>query len=100
MCSVGMHMNNNEDDRRDLPIFPIVGSAHTETVQFTNNFDGILRDGNGDPIQLDLRDYIHQAYHGEERSYLATGRKPKYYVFKDGRLFEVPNLSEDAVQTS
>ena len=85
-------MNNNEDDRRDLSIFPIVGSAHTETVQFTNNLDGILRDGNGDPIQLDLRDYIHQTYYEEKSYYFDIGRKPKMFEFKDGKLMEVESI--------
>ena len=85
-------MNSNESDKSRSDIFPAVGSTQTETIQFTNNFDGILRDGNGNPIQLNLREYAHQTYYEEKSYYSETGRKPKMYEFKDGKLMEVESI--------
>ena len=62
----GMHMDGFDNDPKGLPTGMTISVADIETIQFTNNFDGILRDGYGNPITLDLRDFRHQAHYGEK----------------------------------
>ena len=69
-----------------------------QSIQLSNNLDGILRYGFGSPIPLDPRDFRHQAYHGEERYYPVHKGKLKRYVFKGGILVEMYDHSVEAAE--
>ncbi len=72
-----------------LPTGMITVDADIESLQFTNNLDGILRDSSGSPIQLDPNDFRHQAYCGSAVDYSECSGGPRRYVFKGGKLLKV-----------
>lgn len=87
-------MDGFDNDPKGLPTGMTISVADIETIQFTNNLDGILRDGNGEPIPLDNRDFRHQAYYGEKVNNSECDGRPRRYVFKGGKLIEKQNQSE------
>ena len=64
-------------------------SAEQVHLQFSNNLDGLLRDSNGDVIDLDLCDFRHQCYYGPDYQRCAFFERTSKYVFKNGKLFKV-----------
>lgn len=90
-------MNGFDNDPNGFPTGMAISDADIETIQFTNNFDGILRDGDGKPIPLDPRDFRHQAYYGGAMNCSECGGRLRRYVFKGGRLIESNAQQNDAI---
>ena len=90
-------MDGFDNEPNGLPTGMTISTADIGTIQFTNDFDGILRDGDGKPIPLDARDFRHQVYYGGAMNYFECDGGSRRYVFEDGRLIDIPNQSDDAV---
>ncbi len=88
------------DGAEDLIDLTTTGSADCSTVtmdfQWTNNLDGLLRDHDGNVINLDYREFGHQQCYSElmhsgyswyctDDGY-ETGRGYRKYVFRNGKL--------------
>ena len=88
-------MNGNDTFPNGLQSCSMSYSVEIETVQFTNNLDGILRDSKGNPIPLRPRDFQHQICFGHEMLYLGTNwydngnGEPTKYIFKNGKIEKV-----------
>ncbi len=90
-------MNGFDIESKELFADTMTISVDMERIQLSNNLDAILRDGYGNPIPLDPRDFRHQAYYGDVDHYPGCGRKPKSYVFKGGKLIEMCDGLDEAV---
>ncbi len=82
-----MHMKHYDTLGDALSDMVTVTSVNWTFSQRTNNLDGILRDHNDNPVQLDPYEFMHQAYYGNDTGNGAPKNAARY-IFRGGKLLE------------